>query len=168
MRYRGKRVFRLLRVSGGCYKPYKKDKLGSEKNRWKKIPIRRELFKIYSHIKEIRDQLIRISSECDSSAQDQISGRNKPVRGLLKKRQKSWRVLRAVFIFPFLGKSFVRDFSPLRRVLVLGEWEMVVSRLVPAPGAGAMGGQKPPGGAGHPEKAEYKYPTQNCTNVQFC
>ena len=112
--------------------------------------------------------LIRISSEGDSSAQDQVSGRNKPVRGLLKKRQKSWRVLRAVFIFPFLGKSFVRDFSPLRRVLVLGGWEMVVSRLVPAPGAGAMGGQKPPGGAGHPEKAEYKYPTQNCTNVQFC
>jgi len=68
------------------------------------------------------------------------------VRGLLK-RQKA-------------GKSFVRDFSPLRRVLV----------LVPAPGAGAMGGQKPPGGAGHPhpEKAEYKYPTQSCTNVQFC
>ncbi len=35
-------------------------------------------------------------------------------------------------------------------------------------GAGAMDGQKPPGGADHPEKAEYKYPTQNCTLVQFC
>ena len=86
------------------------------------------------------------------------------MRGFLK----SWRVLRAAFTFPLLGKSFVRDFSPLRRVLVLGDWKGVVRRLVPAPGAGAMGGQKPPGGAGHPEKAEYKYPTQNCTNVQFC
>jgi len=43
-----------------------------------------------------------------------------------------------------------------------------VKRLVPVPSAGTMDGQKPPGGAGHPEKAEYKYPTQNCTNVQFC
>jgi len=145
-----------------------RDRLRSEKNKWKKIPIRKELFKIYSHIKEVRDQVGRISSEGDSAAQDQASGRNKPVRGLLKKRQKSWRVLRAVFIFPLLGKSFIRDFCPLRRILVLGDWERVVRRLVPVPGAGAMVGQKPPGGAGHPEKAEYKYPTQNCTNVQFC
>ncbi len=78
------------------------------------------------------------------------------MRGLLKKRQKSWRVLRADFTFPLRGKSFVRG------------WERVVKRLVPVPGAGTMDGQKPPGGAGHPEKAEYKYPTQNCTNVQFC
>jgi len=110
----------------------------------------------------------RESSESNPAAQDQASGGDKPVRGLLKKRQKSWRVRRAAFIFPFLGKPFVRDFSPLRRILVLGDWERVVKRLVPVPGAGAMDGQKPPGGAGHPEKAEYKYPTQNCTNVQFC
>ncbi len=100
----------------------------------------------------------------------QSSERNKPVRGLLKikKRQKSWRVLRAAFIISLLGKSFGRDFSPLRQVLVLGNWERVVNRLVPVLGAGAMDGQKPPGGADHPEKAEHKYPTQNCTNVQFC
>jgi len=119
-----------------------KDKLQSEKNRWKKIPIGRELFKIRSHIKEVKNQLIQISSEGDSASQDRASGRNKPVRGLLKKRQKSWRVLRAAFTFPLLGKSFVRDFSPLRRVLVSGDWERVVRRLVPVPGAGAMGGQK--------------------------
>ncbi len=110
----------------------------------------------------------RESSESNPAAQDQVSGGNKPVRGLLKKRQKSWRVLRAAFTFPLLGKTFVRDFSPLRRVFVLRDWERVVKRLVPVPDAGAMDGQKQPGGAGHPEKAEYKYPTQNCTNVQFC
>ncbi len=110
----------------------------------------------------------RESSESNPAAQDQASGGNKPVRGLLKKRQKSWRVLRAAFTFPLLGKTFVRDFSPLRRALVLRDWERVVRRLVPAPGAGAMGGQKPPGGAGHPEEAEYKYLTQSCTNVRFC
>ena len=105
-----------------------------------------------------------ISSEGDSVARDQASVGNKPVRVFLK----SWRVLRAAFTFPLLGKSFARDFSPLRRVLVSGDWERVVRGLVPAPGVGSMDGQKPPGGADHPEKAEYKYPTQNCTNVQFC
>jgi len=108
------------------------------------------------------------SSESNPVAQDQASGGNKPVRGLLKKRQKNWRVLRAAFTFPLLGKSFIRDFSPLRQILVLRDWERVVKRLAPVPGLGAMDGQKPPGGAGHPEKAEYKYPTQNCTNVRFC
>jgi len=29
---------------------------------------------------------------------------------------------------------------------------------VPAPGAGAMDGQKPPGGAGHPEKGGIQIP----------
>ena len=87
------------------------------------------------------------SSESNSATQDQTSERNKFVRGLLKERQKSWRALRAAFIFPLLGKSFIRDFSPLRRILVLRDWERVVKRLVPVPGAGAMDGQKPPGGA---------------------
>ena len=104
------------------------------------------------------------SSESNLATQDQTSVGNKSVRGFLK----SWKVLRAAFIFPLLGKSFVRDFSPLRGVLVLRDWKGVVKRLVPVPGAGAMDGQKPPGGVGHPEEAEYKYPTQSCTNVQFC
>lgn len=93
-----------------------KDKLRTEKNKWKKIPIRKELFKIHSHIKEIRAQFIHISFDGDSASQDQVSGGNKPVRDFFK----SWRVLRAAFTFPFLGKSFVRDFSPLRRILSQG------------------------------------------------
>jgi len=64
--------------------------------------------------------------------------------------------------------NLLRDFSPLRRILVSGGWKKVIGNLIPAPGAGAMDGQKPPGGADHPKKAEYKYPTRNCTNVQFC
>jgi hypothetical protein len=92
------------------------------------------------------------------------------VRGLLRERRKSWRVLRAVLTFPLLGRSFVRDFSPLRAVLFSGAWERVVEGLVPVPGAGAMDTlKKPPAGAsGYPEEAEYKYPGRNCTNVQFC
>jgi len=83
------------------------------------------------------------------ATQDQTFGGNKSVRGLSKGRQR-------------------RDFSPLKPILVVRDWKRVVKRRVPALSAGAIGGQKPPGGAGHPEKAEYKYPTQSCINVQFC
>ena len=108
------------------------------------------------------------SSGSDSATRQQTWGRNKSVRGLLRERQKSWRVPRAVLTFPLLGKFCRRDFTPLKAVLISGVWERVVKGLVPAPGAGAMDGQIPPGGCGHPEVAANKYPTQNCTKVQFC
>jgi len=76
------------------------------------------------------------SSESDPASREQASGGNKPVRGPVG-GQKSWRVLRAVLTFPLLGKSFVRDFSPLRPALIEGKWEKVVKRRVPVPGAGA-------------------------------
>jgi len=134
--------------------------------------VHKSFYDIYRNtLLEEKEELITLqkkeSSKSNPVSQDQVSGEDKPVRGLLKKRQKSWRVLRAAFTFPLLGKYF-KDFSPLRRISVLGDWERLVKRLAPVPGAGAMGGQKPPGGVGHPEKAEYKYPTQNCTDVQFC
>jgi len=146
-----------------------KKKLKEEKNRWKRNALKSELKKTNSDIELVKRKLKTLeSSESDSATQNRASGWNKPVRGLSKERQKSWRVLRAVLTFPLLGKFFVRDFSPLRSVLISGGWERVVKQRVPVPGAGAMDGQIPPGGSDHPEKAEYKYPTQNCTNVQFC
>lgn len=139
-----------------------------ENNKWKRKPLKEELRKTNLDIKTIKKQITQLkSSESDSATQKQASGRNKPVRGLSKERQKGWRVLRAAFTFPLLGKSFVRDFSPLKPVLVLGDWERVVKGLVPTPGVGTMDTPKiPPAGAwGYSEKAEYKYPSQNCTNV---
>ena len=121
-------------------------------------------------LREIKGEVIKFlkSAEGESASRQQAAGRNKPVRGLTRERQKGWRVLRTVLVCPLLGKSFGRDFSPLSGLLVSGVWERGAIGLVPAPGAGAMDGQIPPGGAGHPEGADNKYPTQNCTNVQFC
>jgi len=59
------------------------------------------------------------------------------VRGLLTGRHKSWQVLSIASAFSCLEKSY-RDFSPLRRVIVSGDWAGVASRLVPVLGAGAM------------------------------
>ncbi len=53
-----------------------------------------------------------------------------PVRGPENGR-KLWRVLRVAFAIPLLGRSFSRDLSPLRPVMVQGKWEGIASRLGP-------------------------------------
>ncbi|RUM42794.1 MAG: hypothetical protein DSY34_01250 [Desulfurobacterium sp.] len=144
------------------------------KNYVKLLTEKKELKEINKNLKLAEKELDKLkkikSSGNDSATRQQTSERNKSVRGLSKERHKSWRVLRSVLTFPLLGKSFVRDFSPLRPVLVEGKWERMVKGRVPVPGAGAMGSsKKPPAGAlSYSEGAEYKYPSQNCTNVQFC
>jgi len=35
------------------------------------------------------------------------------------------------FYMPLLERSFIRDFSPLRPVMVQGKWEGIASRLGP-------------------------------------
>jgi hypothetical protein len=62
--------------------------------------------------------------------------------------QKLWRVLRVAFAIPLLGKSFVRDFSPLRPVMVQGKWEGIAVRL------------GPDGFAGRPEKGIFLIATK--------
>jgi len=114
-----------------------KKKLEEENNKWKRRAIKEELKKINLDIKTVKKEIEAFeSSESDPATRQQTSGGNKSVRGLSKKRHKSWRVLRAVLTFPLLGKSLIRDFSPLRPVLVEGKWERVVKRRVPVPGAG--------------------------------
>ncbi len=74
----------------------------------------------------------------DSETQDQVNQRKEPVRGELKHSQKLWRVVKVALGIPILGKSFNRDFSPLRKLLISGDWNRVSRRLAPVPGAGAM------------------------------
>jgi len=58
------------------------------------------------------------------------------VRGSTHVGQKSWRALSVALAISCL-ESF-RDFSPLKRVILLGDWVGVVKRkgLVPLPGQG--------------------------------
>jgi len=48
-----------------------------------------------------------------------------------KSSQKPWQVLMVAFAMHLLGRLFVRDFSPLRPVVVQGKWERIASRLGP-------------------------------------
>ena len=72
----------------------------------------------------------RKSSQSEPETQKQGNLRKEPMRGP-ESGQKLWRVLRVAFAIPLLGRSFVRDFSPLRSVMVQGKWEGIASRLGP-------------------------------------
>lgn len=109
-------------------------RIKSEKDQYKRKALKAELKALLIGKKEL---LELVSSECEPASRKRTSGWNKSVRGLRLGRQKSWRVLRAVVTFSLLGKSFLRDFSPLRPTLVSGDWKRVVKGRVPAPGAGA-------------------------------
>jgi IS605 OrfB family transposase len=111
-----------------------KNKLNQEKNKYKANGIRRDLRKLKREKKFLEKFLVEVSnrksSQSEPETQEQVYRRKEPVRGE-KSSQKLWRVLRVAFVIPLLGKSFVRDFSPLRPVMVQGRWEGVASRLGP-------------------------------------
>jgi IS605 OrfB family transposase len=111
-----------------------KNKLNHEKNKYKANGIRRDLRKLKREKKFLEKFLVEVSSgkssQSEPETQEQGHRRKEPVRGP-ESGQKLWRVLRVALAIPLLGRSFVRDFSPLRPVMVQGKWEGIASRLGP-------------------------------------
>jgi IS605 OrfB family transposase len=111
-----------------------RNKLNQEKNKYKANGIKRDLRRLKKEKKFLEKFLIEISnrksSQSEPETQEQVDRRKEPVRGP-GSGQKLWRVLRVAFAIPLLGRSFVRDLSPLRPVVVQGKWEGIVKRLGP-------------------------------------
>jgi IS605 OrfB family transposase len=111
-----------------------KNKLNQEKNKYKANGIKRDLRRLKRERKFLERFLFEISnnksSQSEPETQKQVYRRKEPVRGE-KSFQKPYGVLRVAFAVPLLGRSFVRDFSPLRPVMVQGKWEGIASRLGP-------------------------------------
>jgi IS605 OrfB family transposase len=111
-----------------------KNKLNQEKNKYKANGIKRDLRRLKREKKFLERFLIEVSnnksSQSEPETQKQGHRRKEPVRGP-ESGQKLWRVLRVAFAIPLLGGFFVRDFSPLRPVVVQGKWEGLASRLGP-------------------------------------
>ena len=111
-----------------------RNKLKQEKNKYKANGIKRDLRKLKREKKFLEKFLMETnrkeSSQSEPETQEQGHRRKEPVRGE-KSSQKLWRVLRVAFAIPLLGRMFVRDFSPLRPVVVQGKWEGIASRLGP-------------------------------------
>ncbi len=62
----------------------------------------------------------------------------------LKVSQIAWQVLKSVLVLSLLERSFAREFSPLKPVIIEGKWQRRTSRLVPS----GFGGTMPRGNTG--------------------
>jgi IS605 OrfB family transposase len=98
--------------------------------------------KLKSRFKRLRKELKLLlrylwdSGKSEPATQQTVNREMERVKGPTYVGQKSWRVLSVALAFSCL-ESF-RDFSPLKRVILLGDWVGVAKRkgLVPLPGQG--------------------------------
>ncbi len=135
------------------------EKLKVENNQYKKKPLKRKINDLNRQIKLLK------SLYSEPQAQYPVNRWKEQVRGLsIWMSYKLWQVVKVAFTIPVLDKSLPRDLSPLKPLLVSGDWDRIVRRLVPVSwdrGYGAS--QIPPAGAcSHLKKAEYKYPSPKC------
>jgi IS605 OrfB family transposase len=96
-----------------------------ERNKWKRKAVQRNLEKAKKSL-----QLLKESVGGEPASQETVNRWKEPVRGGPKSPQKAWQVAHAALAEPILGRS-LRDLSPLRPVLVLGDWERPARRLAP-------------------------------------
>jgi transposase, putative, N-terminal domain len=149
-----------------------KKEIKEEKNQYKRNKLKSKLSKLRKELKALQKHLSFIieSEKSKSVSQQPVNQRKEQVRGSAYAGHKNWQVLFTALAFSCL-ESY-RDFSPLKRILLAGDWVRMANRLVPVLGAGSMTLPKYRLlGLEVSEMAEYKYPNPNCTDqysfVQF-
>ncbi len=121
-----------------------KVRLKEEANIYKRKAIKQELNKLNKDI-ELLDKHLQ-SLESEPKTQESVNRGKEHLRASAYAGVKLWQVLKVALGISVLGKSFVRDFSPLR--VFLTDWDRVSSRLAPVLGAGAMVSLIPPADLG--------------------
>jgi IS605 OrfB family transposase len=101
-----------------------KTELKQEENIYKRRAIKKDLSKLIKDIK-----LLFKSLESEPSIHDGANQGKEPQSGRLKSLKNTWQVLKVAVAIPLLGKSFTRDFSPLRYVLVSGDWKRIANMV---------------------------------------
>jgi IS605 OrfB family transposase len=96
-----------------------------ERNKWKRKAVRGSLEKAKKSL-----QLLRGWRETEESVGGEPAAQETADRWKEPVRENGWQVAYVALAEPLLGRSF-RDLSPLRVVLVLGEWERPAKRLAP-------------------------------------
>ena len=105
-----------------------KEKLKKETNQYKRNAINSEL----KQVQKAKELLLEKQSlQGELSSCEGAKGRNSEQGETKKVSQSAWQALKVAFVLPLLGKFFVRDFSPLKPVIVEGKWQRRASRLVP-------------------------------------
>ncbi|WP_457640875.1 IS200/IS605 family accessory protein TnpB-related protein, partial [Persephonella sp.] len=135
-----------------------KEKLKSEGNQYKKKLLKRKINELNKQINLIK------SLYSKPQAQQTVNQWKEQMRGWQYASYKLWQIVKVAFTIPVLDKSVPRDLSPLKPILVSGEWDRVVKRLVPVAWDRGYGASEiPPAGAcSHLKKAEYKYLSPEC------
>ncbi len=137
-----------------------KDKLQRERNKYKQKPLRQKIKQLNKDIKLLQ------SLNSKPQTQKPVNQRKEQVRGWEQTSYKLWLAIKVALTIPVLGKSLPRDLSPLKPLLVEGDWGRVVKELVPVSWDRGYGVDKyrQLGIYPHLKKAEYKYPSPKCEN----
>ena len=102
--------------------------------------LKKERNKLKSELRRLKRRLKLLlkflldSGKSESATQQVVNHEMKPIRGPTRVGQKSWRVLSVAFAFSCL-ESF-RGFSPLKRVILIGDWVGVACRVNPSSWSG--------------------------------
>jgi len=111
-----------------------RQEIGKEKNEYKRNKLRSDLRRLKGKLKLLLGSLSD-SGESESATQQTVNRKMERVRGLTHVRQKSWQVLSVALAFSCLES--LRDFSPLKRVILLRDWVGAAKRASPSlPGQG--------------------------------
>jgi IS605 OrfB family transposase len=111
-----------------------KSELKKEKNEYKRNALKERVKRLRRYL-ELLLSYTRDSGRSEPATQQAVNREKKPMRGGTKFLQKSWQVLSTALAFSCL-ESF-RDFSPLKRVILLGDWVGVAKCVSPSlPGQG--------------------------------
>jgi IS605 OrfB family transposase len=106
-----------------------KQVIREEKNEYKRNRLKSALWKARKEL----DTLLRYfrgSGGSESAAQQTVNRKMERVRGRAQALQKSWQVLSVAFAFSCLES--LRDFSPLKQILISGDWVGVANKASPS------------------------------------
>jgi IS605 OrfB family transposase len=111
-----------------------KQEIREEKNEYKRNRLKSVLWKTRKELDTLL-RYLRESGESESVTQQAVNRELKPMRGRAHAPQKSWQVLSVALAFSCLES--LRDFSPLKRVILIRDWAGVAKRASPSlPGQG--------------------------------
>jgi len=99
--------------------------IGEEKNEYKRNKLRSDLRRLKGKLKLLLGSLLD-SGESESATQQTVNRKMERVRGSTHMEQKSWQVLTVALAFSCLVS--LRDFSPLKRVILTRDWVGAVKR----------------------------------------
>jgi IS605 OrfB family transposase len=106
-----------------------KQEIRNERNEYKRNRLKSALWKTRKELDAVL-RYFRGSGESELAAQQAVNREMKPMRGRVQALQKSWQVLSVAFAFSCLES--LRDFSPLKRILISRDWVGVANKASPS------------------------------------